>query len=171
MATGFSSTNDDDLVQAEQDIQARIGARPIDFDSMAAVSNVFRVANTARSHFERTVLREVDLSFSGFTVLWVLWVWGEREARHLAAEAGVSKGTLTGVVTTLKKRGLVERRSHPVDRRLVLVSATEAGLTTMEALFPRFNAEEAKISAALSVEEKRDLAHSLRQLLRTLEDL
>jgi len=171
MRRGFSSSDEADLVRAEHDVQARIGDLEIDFVSMAAVANVFRVASAARSHLERSVLAPLDLSFSAFTVLWVLWVWGEQESRHLAAEAGITKGTLTGVVSTLEGRGLVERRPHAADRRLVLVRATAKGRRTMRALFPRFNAEEQRIAADLSVPERRELAHLLRQVLRTLEQL
>ncbi len=170
MPSGFSSGDDDDLIQAERDVRARIGDMEIDFDAMAAVSNVFRVANTARYHMERTVLAEHDLSFRAFTVLWVLWVWGEREARHVAAEAGISKGTLTGVVSTLEKRGLVARRTHPIDKRLVLVSATDQGQRTMEKLFPVFNREERRLTADLDPEQKKLLAGSLRSILRVLEE-
>ncbi|HSL57445.1 MAG TPA: MarR family transcriptional regulator [Acidimicrobiales bacterium] len=171
MRRGFSSSDEADLIRAEQDVQARIGDLEVDFVSMAAVANVFRVASAARSHLERSVLAPLDLSFSAFTVLWVLWVWGEQESRHLAAEAGITKGTLTGVVSTLEGRGLVERRPHADDRRLVLVRATAKGRRTMRTLFPRFNGEEQQIVAGLSVAERRDLAHLLRQVLRTLEGL
>ena len=171
MRRGFSSSDEADLIRAEQDVQARIGDLEVDFVSMAAVANVFRVASAARSHLERSVLAPLDLSFSAFTVLWVLWVWGEQESRHLAAEAGITKGTLTGVVSTLEGRGLVERRPHADDRRLVLVRATAKGRRTMRTLFPRFNGEEQQIVAGLSVAERRDLAHLLRQVLRTLEAL
>ena len=44
---------------------------------MAVVANVFRVASAARGHLERTVLADAELSFTAFTVMWVLWVWGE----------------------------------------------------------------------------------------------
>ncbi|MEZ5378062.1 MAG: MarR family transcriptional regulator [Acidimicrobiales bacterium] len=170
MARGFTSGNDDDLIAAERDVQEAIGDLQIDFDSLAAVSNVFRVANLARYHMERTVLADHDLSFTAFTTLWVLWVWGEREARHLAAEAGITKGTLTGVVTTLERRGLVERRTHPNDKRLVLIAATDLGNATMADLFPTFNAEEARITDHLSTKQKKALASTLRSIVRTLED-
>lgn len=169
MAKGFSSSNGDDLVRAEERVRAKIGDHDFDFDSLAAVSNVFRVANTAKYHFERVVLSPYDLSFTAFTVLWVLWVWGELESRHLAAEAGITKGTLTGVVRTLERRGLVDRRSHPSDRRLVLVAASDEGVDTMERLYAEFNAEETRITSQLSGEEKRELAHHLRTILRKLE--
>lgn len=169
MPSRFSSSDDGDLVRAEQQVRMRIGDHDFDFESMAAISNVFRVASAARYHFERVVLAPHDLSFTAFTVLWVLWVWGEMESRHLAAEAGISKGTLTGVVKTLERRGLVERRSHAADRRLVLVSCSEEGAASMEELFADFNIEEARIASGLSSDDKAELAHHLRTLLRTLE--
>ncbi len=99
----------------------------------------------------------------------MLWVWGQREARHLAAEAGISKGTLTGVVSTLQRRGLVERHTHPNDKRLVLISATDLGNETMAGLFPTFNADEAKITGHLSTKKKKELAATLRSIVRSLE--
>ena len=169
MPTGFSSSDGTDLLRAEETVRARIGEHDFDFASLAAVSNVFRVANTAKYRFERSVLRPYDLSFTAFTVLWVLWIWGELESRHLAAEAGITKGTLTGVVKTLERRGLVERRSHSADRRLVLVAASGDGAATMERLYSEFNREEARITQHLSAAEKQELAHHLRTILRTLE--
>ena len=154
---------------AEREIEARIGELGVDVGSMAAISNIFRVATTIRNHMERSVLAGPDLSFTAFTVLWVLWIWGEQEARHVAEESGISRGTLTGVVTTLEKRGLVQRRAHPDDKRSVLVAMTDAGERLMADLFPAFNAEEAKISADLAAEQKDQLADALRTILRTVE--
>jgi DNA-binding MarR family transcriptional regulator len=169
MPAGFSSSDQGELSQAERDVQARIGDLDVDFAAMAAVSNIFRAATTVRNHMERAVLAESDLSFTAFTVLWVLWIWGEQEARRVAEESGISRGTLTGVVTTLEVRGLVRRRPHPDDRRSVLVSATAAGQTLMSELFPRFNVEESSVVADLGADERRTLAHALRTILRTVE--
>lgn len=175
MRRGFSSSDAADLVRAEHEVQARLSAlgidQQIDFVAMAAVANVFRVASAARSHLERTVLAPVGLSFTAFTVLWVLWVWGELESRHLAAEAGITKGTLTGVVSTLERRRLVARRPHPSDRRQVLVACTPSGTDLMGELFTRFNTEEAHVSSGLDDGEARQLAHLLRRVLRTIEAL
>ncbi len=171
MNGGFSSSDETDLIRAELDVQKRVGDLGVDLASLAAVSNIFRAANKARYHLERTVLADQDVSFTAFTVLWVLWVWGEQEARHLAVEAGISKGTLTGVMTTLERRGYVKRSPHPTDKRLVLVKSTEAGDEVMAELYPRFNAEEARIADGLNNDEKHTLATSLRTVLRTLESL
>jgi MarR family transcriptional regulator, organic hydroperoxide resistance regulator len=163
--------NDRDLVQAEQDIRAKIagGSHHLDFAAMAAVSNIYRAANAIRHQMERDVLAVEDLSWAAFTVLFVLWIWGEQQTRHLAAEAGVTKGTLTGVLKTLEKRGLARRRAHDEDGRLVLVSLEPKGLEVIERLFPAFNAGEASVSSALTGEEKEQLAFLLRKIIRSVE--
>lgn len=171
MSGGFTSSDETDLVQAERDVQKRLGDLAVDFDALAAVSNIFRVANKARYHLERSVLSAEGLSFTAFTVLWVLWVWGEQEARHLAKEAGISKGTLTGVMTTLEDRGYIERSPHLTDKRLVLVNPTAEGEAAMDRMFPLFNAQESQIVAGLDPEAKRALASSLRTVLHTIETL
>ena len=158
-----------DVVRQERDVQARLGGLPIDPHALAAVSNVFRVANAVRLHMERQVLGADGISWTGFVVLWVLWVWGEQEARHLAAVCGVSSATLTGVVGTLEGRGLVARRRHAVDGRLVIVKLTPAGRRMIRRLFPRFNEHEALVVSRLGTDEQDQLAHLLREVLHAVE--
>lgn len=160
-----------DLVQAEQDVRARVGDLDLDYGALAAVSNVYRVANAVRSHMEQTVLREDDLSWTSFQVLWVLWIWGDQETRQVAAECGIAKGTLTGVVARLEERGLVARAAHPSDGRLVVVGLTNAGQRLIRRLFPRFNAQEAAVTHRLDDAQRRQLAHLLREVLRSVDDL
>lgn len=159
----------DDLIEAERDIVDRLGDFPIDFDAMAVVSNLYRAAAAIRRRVEQTVLAEVRLSWTAFVTLWVLWIWGEMETRHLAAEANVTKGTLTGVVDTLSKRGLVERHRSEQDRRLVAVRLTDAGELLIRDVFPRFNAEEQRVAALLSPRQRRAMTHGLRRIIRGVE--
>ena len=170
MSRRLAADSASDLVRAERDIRDRIGDQPLDFAAMAAVSNIYRAANVVRNHMERHVLAGEDLSWAAFTVLFVLWIWGDQETRHLAAEAGVTKGTLTGVLKTLEKRGLARRRAHDADGRLVLVSLELKGLAVIERLFPAFNQSETLVSSALSEDEKLQLASLLRKIIRPIED-
>jgi MarR family transcriptional regulator, organic hydroperoxide resistance regulator len=166
LATGSAR----DLVQAERDIRGRIGDQHLDFAAMAAVSNIYRAANVVRNHMERKVLADEDLSWAAFTVLFVLWIWGEQQTRHLAVEAGVTKGTLTGVLKTLEKRGLTKRQAHDEDGRLVLVCLEPKGEAVIERLFPAFNAGETRVSGALTDREKNQLARLLRKIVRSVEE-
>jgi len=155
-------TIDAALLQAEQDIRARLGDHALDFDSLHAISNIYRAASAVRRRAEREVLAGYNLSWGGFTILWVLWVWGEMETAQLAAECDLAKGTLTGMVSTLEKQGLVDRERVAADRRRVTVALTQSGLNTIETVFPEFNAFEAAMSGGLTVDEKRELARLLR---------
>ena len=148
----------------------RLAGMALDMPAMAAVSNVYRAAGALRNHFERTALAPHNLTWTGWVVLWVVWIWEEIETRHVAVEAGISKGTLTGVAGTLEKRGLLERRTHPDDGRRVLLRLSPAGLQLMTELFPVFNKQEAQVVEPLSPEELRVLAGALRKIVVGMED-
>lgn len=155
----------------EEAARKRVGDLDVDFRSMAAVSNLFRVVNSVRNYIERRVLRDYNLTFSGFTVLWVLWVMGSMETRHLASEAAVTKGTLTGILKTLEDRDLVERVTPETDRRLTLVHLTRKGERRMRQIYPRFNAAEADITAALDEDERDAFITTLRNMLGAIDTL
>lgn len=152
------------LLPKERDILAAIGDRPFDFASMEAIGNIYRAAAAIRRRAEQGVLREANLSWGGFTTLWVLWVWGEMETARLAPECDVSKGTLTGILNTLEGRGLVQRGRLATDRRRMLVSLTDDGISMIEALNPEFNRFETETTASLDEPDKRQLAGLLRRI-------
>ncbi|MEH0553906.1 MarR family winged helix-turn-helix transcriptional regulator [Streptomyces sp. B21-101] len=158
------------IAEAEKLAEARLGGIPLRREQMAVVANIYRAASAVRQHLENSVLRGSDLTWTAFVVLWVVWVWGESETRHVAEEAGISKGTLTGVARTLEGRGLVRRAGHPADGRLVLLSLTDEGEALMRRLFPAFNEEEAFVAGRLSDEECRTVADGLRRVVRQVEE-
>ncbi|MFI6324266.1 MarR family winged helix-turn-helix transcriptional regulator [Nonomuraea sp. NPDC050556] len=157
------------LSETERAVQARVGDLSLDFSAMAAVSNLHRAVNAIRNHLEQSVLRAQDLTWTGFVVLWVVWIWGEMETRHVAAEAGISKGTLTGIIRTLESRGLLTRLSHATDGRRVLLRLTPEGDELMRTLFPAFNAEEKHVLGDLDKERVDELASTLRHIVAHLE--
>jgi DNA-binding MarR family transcriptional regulator len=155
----------DNLLPAERKIVEELGHLPLDFRAMWAISNVFRSGAALRRHLESTVLAADRLSWTAFTALWVLWIWGEMEARDFAAAVGISRPTATGVLSTLQRRRFVKRRKGSKDGRVVLVSLTPSGRKKIEALFPRFNAEEARVASVLQGEDQDRLAMMLRKLV------
>ena len=159
----------DDLLPAERKVLEALGDRPLDFGAMWAVSNLFRASAAIRRHMEANVLSADRLSWTGFTGLWVLWVWGEMESRDFAQAVGVSRPTATGVVTTLEGRGFVRRKKGARDGRMVLVSLTAAGKRKIERLFPRFNDEEVAVTSHLDDAQRDALATLLRSMYRAVE--
>ena len=143
----------------------------VDIDAMAAISNVFRVAVMFRNRAEKRFLLKNKLTFSGFTVLWVLWVFGEMESYKLAEECGITKGTLTGIVTTLEKNGFAKRMLHPTDGRRRLIKLTAQSQTLMSKLFPTINQLEQNFVSGLSKTEQKELSRMLRIILHSQDHL
>jgi DNA-binding MarR family transcriptional regulator len=157
------------LLPAERKVLEELGHLPLDFRAMWAISNVFRSGAALRRHLESTVLAADRLSWTAFTALWVLWIWGEMEAREFAGAVGISRPTASGVLSTLQARRYVRRRKAAKDGRVVLVSLTPSGRRKIEELFPRFNEEERRLAAVLEPAEQEGLAAMLRSLTRGVE--
>ncbi|MEV4096365.1 MarR family winged helix-turn-helix transcriptional regulator [Streptosporangium saharense] len=157
------------LRSTEEAVGDRLGGLNLDFEAMWAVSNIYRASTAIRNHLEQTVLRDTGLTWTGFVVMWVVWIWGESETRHVAKEAGIAKGTLTGVLKTLESHRYVRRAPNPADRRRVMVTLTSSGERLMRTLFPQFNQEEAFVVKELDSQRRRALAASLRVVVQHLE--
>jgi DNA-binding MarR family transcriptional regulator len=170
MPVPLSQNDPEELLEAERDIRSRLDGRPFDFEAMLAVSNIYRAANAVRNRMERDVLGPEGLSWGGFTILFVLWVWGERETNELAEDCGLAKGTLSGMLATLEKTGLVERSRHPDDGRRVVVTLLGEGKETMERVFPEFNKHEAMFTDRLDAIEVHEMARLLRIVTATASD-
>ncbi len=157
------------MLRQERDIRARFGDRAFDFDAMQAIQNIYRAAAMIRRRAERDLLTDEGLTWGGFTILWVLWVWGPMESSLLAAECDLSKGTLTGMVTTLEKRGLVERVRLPEDRRRVEVALKPAADELMERLYPAFHSMEVAFVDGIDSDAQHRLSASLRHIITNAE--
>lgn len=68
-----------------------------------------------------------DMSLTSLSTLATLELTGPRRITDLAASEGVMQPTMTALVSTLERSGLVERRSDPSDRRVALVALTSDG--------------------------------------------
>jgi len=166
MGADKSSTESAWLLDAERDVQKRLGDKQFDFQSLDAIANIYRAAAAVRRRAEGEVLAPYGLSFGAFTILWVLWIWDDMETAQLAQECNLAKGTLTGMLNTLEKRELVTRQRLESDMRRMLVSLTPEGTKTISEVFPKFNAFEGEMSAGLTGDEKELLADLLRRVTK-----
>lgn len=160
----------EELLGAERDIRAKLAGQTFDFDAAQAIQNIYRAASAVRARAERELLAPEHLSWGGFTLLWVLWVWGPMDSTSLAAECGVAKGTLTGMVTTLERRKLVKRARSKVDRRRIQVALTARGDKVISRTYPEFNKFEIEFCTGLNLADQQELARLLRQVIRNAEE-
>jgi DNA-binding MarR family transcriptional regulator len=89
-----------------------------------------------RSQRDR-VLAELDLTPNDTRALTELDVSAGRTMRSLAEGWGCDASNATWIVDRLEKRGLVERRPKPGDRRVKLVVLTPAGAKARKRLLDR----------------------------------
>ena len=160
-----------ELIQAEQDILHRVADLPVNLSALAVASNIWRASQSFRLTLERTILREYDLTWSSFSTLFIIWVWGPIGMSAIAEHQFVSRPTVTSAVTQLEKRGYCVRQTAAQeagiqrDRRTVRVALTETGRTLIEEVFPKFNQGEADFVNPLTPDEQETLAYLLRKLV------
>jgi DNA-binding MarR family transcriptional regulator len=164
-------TDQHTLIETERAMRDHVSTLELDFEAAHAVSSLYRAANAVRSHVTNEVLREYDISWTGFVVLWVVWIFDGIETRHAAEASAISKATLTGVVKTLEGRGWLVKQAMKEDRRRVALHLTPAGMKFMEELYPRFNAVESKVVADLNLKQCKQMTESLRVIVTTIEGM
>ena len=76
-----------------------------------------------------TLLRRAprDISLTSLATLSTLNRTGTKRITELAAIEGVTQPSMTTLIASLERQGLVERGGDPNDKRVSLVSLTEAG--------------------------------------------
>ncbi len=99
-----------------------------------------------------------DLSASQLAVLGTLWRQGPLTIGDLAAAEKVQPPSMTRTVTCLCDKGLLSRGAHDTDKRLVVVSLTEAAAAVI--------AESRRRKEAWLDQRLRELSAAERQVLR-----
>lgn len=157
------------LAEVERATRERVQHLPLDFTASHALLSLYRAANAVRGRLTNAVLRPNDLTWTGFLVLWTLWIWDSMETREVADSVGISKGTLTGVAKTLMARGLLERIPSTADRRLVNLKLSAKGVRLMEQIYPEFNKTESTIVGDVDQADLSTMTDVLRTLVESSE--
>jgi DNA-binding MarR family transcriptional regulator len=124
-------------------------------------ANLFQAGNLLMELHNRQSRDDYQLSPSARQVLAVVEGAGQPlEPSVIAERVLITTGTMTSVLDTLQKRGLIQRMPHPDDRRKLLVDITPAAQAILDELLPSIHAREREvISNALSTREQRELLH------------
>lgn len=88
-----------------------------------------------------------------------------RTPAELADMASCTRATMTGLIDTLERDGLVRREPNPDDRRMMRVYITEQGLSVLETILPEHFARITQLMAPLSEAECRTLVGLLSKVI------
>ncbi len=129
------------------------GADPL---AIGCIINLFRTHDLLDGLMNQW-LRQLGLSVGSFAVLVALHDAQEPlTPKELSERLLVTRGTVTGLLDTLQRRGIVRRMPHPTDRRMLLIEMTDDGDELFAQLRPLVYLE-GDWMAALDVDEKQTL--------------
>ncbi|MDJ0703225.1 MAG: MarR family transcriptional regulator [Leptolyngbyaceae cyanobacterium MO_188.B28] len=130
---------------------------------LRTTTDVYRVLD---AHFAR-----YDLSMGKFTILMLLYKAGHGltpsdclTPSECAEMAGVTRGTITGLLDGLEREGWIERQPHSADRRRLIVVLTDAGQQLLDKMLPNHFNLISSMMAQLTEAEKEVLKSLLVKL-------
>lgn len=127
-----------------------------------AFVNLIRTSNVALAQATQQVFRTFDLSAPAVQVLAIIEGAGEPlPPSAISEELFVTSASVTSLLDTLERRGLVRRNPHPQDRRMVLVDITDEARRLLDEVLPAIHAWETAAVEALDPGEQAELTRLL----------
>lgn len=142
--------------------------------SPQATECAMNLARTGDLVVERVAgaLRSFGLTPASGLVLSILEDAGEPLPPHALSERLiVSRAAVTGLLDSLEKRGYIQRRAHPSDRRMLLVEMTNSGRQVVRQFRPLVHGKQALWLSCLTAQEQKRLVHLLGRIQRHLAEL
>ncbi len=164
-----------DLPRYECLLEASKEFPALDPSAMEAFLHLLLTGDSVFAVSERN-LSEHGISHGRFGVLMLLWRGGQpRDAKAMAADdcagprtpaelaeaAGVTRATMTGLVDTLERDGLVKREPDPNDRRMMSVVLTAKAEKFLNGFLPGHFKVISSLMAPLSESERKSLVRLL----------
>ena len=144
----------------------------LDAESATIGLTLTRAAHAHASASEAIVHRRHDRNWLVFNVLYVVWAFEPVSARDVVEWMGMSRQTISNTLRALEAKGMITRTRDAEDARMMTIRLTEEGRTSVErSLVEQFELDSA-VFAALTPEERDQLASLLdrvRRQVRTLE--
>lgn len=114
----------------------------------------------------KPLLEELDLTYTQFIAMMVLWEQGTISSRELGRRLYLDSGTLTPLLKKLEQKGYLARRRDAKDERNLLLALTPAG----EALQERAAGLPGRMACCLQLtkEESAELGRLLHKIMGCL---
>ena len=168
MSTDPPEPGDRPLVRVHDDFES-------EFPTGSAVAtecflNLARVATSMLSELGRLLDGFGVPSYTSFNALTVLaGADGPIPPSVVAGRMVATRPTVTGILNTLERLGLVARRAHGSDGRMRLVALTAAGRDVVLRALPEVHRFERDVLGALDAGQQRDLLELLAAIAGRLE--
>jgi DNA-binding MarR family transcriptional regulator len=138
----------------------------------AASANLLHTASVLLDEINRHRATATRLSASACQTLAVLDGTEEPlSSTEIANRLLVTTASMTSLLDTLERQGLVRRVPHPSDRRKVLVEISDEGRETIDRVMPMVHAANASALSVLTEPERAELCALLARLQDHLAEI
>ncbi len=124
--------------------------------------------NTVHLHF-KAQLQPFDITPAQYMVLYFLGNQDSLSPSKLAELCRLDTSTMTGILTRMEKKGLIERQNCTSDRRSVDICITQEGIRLMPSILPVIDRCNEEALSCLSQKEQRALKEYLLRILAAQE--
>jgi len=126
-------------------------------------STIMATARAVRQAYD-VRFAELDLNLSEASLLAYVAETGALTQSRLAERMGLGRAATGSVIDALEKRGFVERKPDPDDRRVWLVDVTAPGKDMVERVSELDNVLRRELRSGISREDRQKLAEVLVRL-------
>ncbi len=107
-----------------------------------------------------------------FNILMILNCSAEQglSQQELSERLVVTKSNVVGLIDRMEKQGLVQRKSHPTDRRFNQIVITLKGQKLVEKVEGYYYEEVNRMTASLSEQEKKSIVDATEKIREYLRD-
>lgn len=127
-------------------------------------------AYQAFTNYDEEHIRQLGLTCPQFDVISTLGNTPGMTMGQLAEKTLVTKGTLTGIIDRLEKKGLVQREVPPENRRCFVIVLTPEGERVFEEAFPAHILYLKQRFGHLSAAELEEIRAALQKLRHLFSD-
>ncbi len=132
--------------------------------------NLARTASLGLAEMDRRRKALGDLSASGWEALAVIEGAGEPLPPKVIGERLLqTSGSITSLLDTLERRGLVRREPHPDDRRKLLVDITDEARTLVGKMLPMVHATSIELLDGIGEADRQSLILALATIRANAE--
>ena len=133
--------------------------------AVGAFLHLLRTSTDVYEAFSR-FLEKHAISPGRFIVLTLLLRDAEKPMNpaDLAECSGVARATMTGLIDTLERDGLVKREPDPSDRRMMLVGLTARGRTFIEGIMPDYFRRVSALMAGTTAADRKTIVNLMAKI-------
>jgi len=129
------------------------------------------VCGQAMRNYADQRLRNHDLTVEQLHILKQLLVANGQTQRQLCDGVGKSPANITRILDRLEKKGRINRKKNPDDRRSTLVFLTEEGETLLAEVKVLFEGFQPRVVAGISLEKQKIAMNVLNRILQNVTEL